>query len=77
MVIWLPEYPFIYLRIESLKIKVIDIQKVKKFIELQERVNREIDTYGQASWTNVEMLEEIGDSLSHEEIEKVTELINN
>lgn len=53
----------------------MDIQKVKKFIELQERVNREIDTYGQASWANVEMLEEIGDSLSYEEIEKVTELI--
>lgn len=55
----------------------MDIQKVKKFIELQERVNREIDTYGEASLSSCNMLEEIGDSLSHEEIEEMIKLINN
>jgi hypothetical protein len=55
----------------------MDIQKVKRFIELQERVNREIDTYGQASSANCDMLEEIGDSLSYEEIKEMIKLINN
>jgi hypothetical protein len=52
----------------------MDIQKVKKFIELQERVNREIDIYGQASQLSCDMLEELGDSLTYEEIQKVTSL---
>ena len=63
---WLHEIGFVYLRIKE--IKAMNIQKVMKFIELQERVNREIEIYGTASSANVEMLEEIGDSLSHEEI---------
>lgn len=52
----------------------MNIQKVKKFIELQERVNREIDTYGEASDSSCNMLEELGDSLTYEEIEKVISL---
>ena len=53
----------------------MNIQKVEKFIELQERVNREIDLYGQASISSCDMLMEIGDDLSSEEIEKVLQLI--
>ena len=53
----------------------MNIQKVERFIELQERVNREIDLYGQASISTCNMLMEIGDSLSHEEVEKVLQLI--
>jgi hypothetical protein len=53
----------------------MDIQKVRKFIELQERVNLEIDTYGQASTSSVDMLEEIGDSLTPEEIDEMMNLI--
>lgn len=52
----------------------MDIQKIKKFIELQERVNREIDNYGEASQLSCDMLEELGDSLTYEEIQKVTSL---
>ena len=53
----------------------MNIQKVEKFIELQERVNREIDLYGEASISSCDMLMEIGDDLSSEEIEKVLQLI--
>jgi hypothetical protein len=53
----------------------MNIQKVERFIELQERVNREIDLYGEASISSCDMLMEIGDSLSHEEVEKVVQLI--
>jgi hypothetical protein len=53
----------------------MNIQKVERFIELQERINREIDLYGQASISSCNMLMEIGDSLSSEEIEKVLQLI--
>jgi hypothetical protein len=53
----------------------MNIQKVERFIELQERINREIDLYGQASISTCNMLMEIGDSLSSEEVEKVLQLI--
>ena len=53
----------------------MNIQKVEKFIELQERVNREIDLYGEASISSCDMLMEIGDDLSSEEIERVLQLI--
>jgi hypothetical protein len=53
----------------------MNIQKVERFIELQERVNREIDLYSQASISTCNMLMEIGDSLSSEEVEKVLQLI--
>ena len=50
------------------------IQKVKRFIELQERANREIDTYGETSTSTMEMLEEIGDSLTPEEIKETIKM---
>lgn len=53
----------------------MNIQKVERYIELQERVNREIDLYGEASISSCDMLMEIGDDLSSEEIEKVLQLI--
>jgi len=52
----------------------MNIQKVRKFIELQERANREIDTYGKTSMSTMEMLEEIGDSLTPEEIEETIKM---
>jgi hypothetical protein len=52
----------------------MNIQKVKRFIELQERANREIDTYGETSMSTMEMLEEIGDSLTPEEIEETIKM---
>jgi hypothetical protein len=63
---------FVYLRI--IKIKIMNIQKVRKFIELQERANREIDTYGKTSMSTMEMLEEIADSLTPEEIEETIKM---
>jgi len=54
---------------------VMNIQKVERFIELQERVNRQIDLYGEASLSDCDMLMEVGDDLSSEEIEKVLQLI--
>ena len=53
----------------------MNIQKVERFIELQERVNRQIDLYGEASLSDCDMLMEVGDDLSSEEIEKVIQLI--
>lgn len=53
----------------------MNIQKVERFIELQERVNRQIDLYGEASSSDCDMLMEVGDDLSSEEIEKVLQLI--
>ena len=54
----------------------MNIQKVERFIELQERVNCQIDLYGEASLSDCDMLMEVGDSLTYEEIDKVLEYVN-
>ena len=53
----------------------MNIQKVERYIELQERVNRELNLYGEVSISSYGMLMEIYYSLSSEEIEKVLQLI--
>lgn len=54
----------------------MNIQKVERFIELQQRVNHQIDLYGEANHSDCDMLMEIGDSLTGEEIQRVVELFN-
>jgi len=49
------------------------MSRAKQFIELQAKVNKEIDTLGQATTTSVNELEWLGDSLTPEEINEVCE----
>ena len=50
------------------------MSKAKQFLELQDKVNNEIDTFGQATTKSVEELDALGKSLTHEEIDEVCEL---
>ncbi len=54
--------------------ETIITDNVKRFFELQEQVNKQIDEQGQAESKLVDELEKIGDNLSHEEIDMVSEL---
>ena len=48
-------------------------ENVRRFIHLQEKANRMIDTYGQCSAEIAEELEIVGDMLSFDEIDAVCE----
>ncbi len=48
--------------------------KIQKFIDLQEKANRMIHTYGQCDWETCFQLEEIGDSLTFDEIDEVSKI---
>ena len=50
------------------------MSKAKQFLELQDKVNNEIDTFGQATIKSVEELDALGKSLTWEEIDEVCEL---
>jgi hypothetical protein len=50
------------------------MSKAKQFLELQDKVNNEIDTFGQATTKSVEELDALGKSLTHKEIDEVCEL---
>lgn len=50
------------------------MSKAKQFLELQDKVNNEIDTFGQATTESVEELEALSKSLTWEEIDEVCEL---
>jgi hypothetical protein len=50
------------------------MSKAKQFLELQDKVNNEIDTFGQATIKSVEELDALGESLTWEEIDEVCEL---
>jgi hypothetical protein len=54
----------------------MNIQKVRRFVELQERANREIEIYGKSSMSTMIMLEEIGDNLTPEEADEVIKLMS-
>ena len=50
----------------------MDISKIDRFIALQERVNRQIDTYGEAEPHVVDEMMELIDTLTPEEMDEVT-----
>ena len=54
--------------------QTIITDNVKRFFELQEQVNKQIDEQGQAESKVADELEEMGDKLSYEEIDSVIEL---
>lgn len=54
--------------------QTIITDNVKRFLELQEKVNNQIDEQGQAESKLVDELEKIGDNLSEQEISMVCEL---
>jgi hypothetical protein len=47
---------------------MVNKEKVFRFLEVQEIVNREIDVYGKASSELVDQLDQLGDDLSTDEI---------
>jgi hypothetical protein len=51
--------------------ETIITDNVKRFLELQEKVNNQIDEQGQAESKLVDELEKIGDDLSYEEQDMV------
>jgi hypothetical protein len=52
---------------------MVNKEKVFRFLEVQELVNREIDVYGKASSELVDQLDQLGDDLSADEIEFLVE----
>jgi hypothetical protein len=50
--------------------------KIQKFIDLQDRANRMIDTYGQCDDETCVELERIGDSLTSDEVDEVCRIYN-
>lgn len=50
------------------------MSKAKQFLQLQAKVNQEIDTLGQATEKSVKELEELGDNLTPKEVEEVCEM---
>jgi hypothetical protein len=52
---------------------MVNKEKVFRFLEVQELVNREIDIYGEASSELVDQLDQLGDDLSADEIEFLVE----
>lgn len=49
------------------------MNKAEQFLQLQAKVNQEIDTLGQATSASVNELETLGDDLTPQEIEEVCE----
>jgi len=56
-----------------LKVKNMTNENVRRFIHLQEKANRMIDTYGQCSSDVADELEMLADMLSFDEIDAVCE----
>jgi len=54
---------------------MVNKEKVFRFLEVQELVNREIDVYGKASSELVDQLDQLGDDLSADEIGFLVEFI--
>lgn len=50
----------------------MDLSKIDRFMELQERANRQIETYGQAEDNTMMDLMELADSLTPDEVDEVT-----
>ena len=56
---------------------MVNKEKVFRFLEVQELVNREIDVYGQASVEIVDLLDQLSDDLNPNEIEFLVEFVLN
>lgn len=52
------------------------MKKIKEFLKLQEQINKQIDSKGEADTDLVEKLEQIGDSLNSHEVELLIEMYN-
>ena len=59
-----------YVMIEILTPIIVRNENVRRFIHLQEKANRMIETYGMCSDDVANELEELGDKLSPEEIDE-------
>ena len=59
-----------YVMIEILTPFIVRNENVRRFIHLQEKANRMIETYGMCSDDIANELEELGDKLSPEEIDE-------
>lgn len=55
---------------------MVNKEKVFRFLEVQELVNREIDVYGQASVEIVDLLDQLSDDLNPNEIEFLVEFVS-
>ena len=55
---------------------MVNKEKVFRFLEVQELVNREIDMYGQASVEIVDLLDQLSDDLNPNEIEFLVEFVS-
>lgn len=53
------------------------MKKIKMFIELQNQINKQIDSKGEADSDLCEKLNKIGDSLNSHECELLIEMWNN
>ena len=53
------------------------MSKALEFIELQNLVNQEIETNGEATKESADKLETLGDSLTDKEIDEVIFIVNN
>ena len=51
-------------------------EKIQKFIDLQDKANRMIDTYGQCDDETFTELERVGDLLTTAEIDEVCRIYN-
>lgn len=49
----------------------MDLNKIDRLFELQERVNRQIDTYGEAEIHTADELMELADALTPDEVSEV------
>ena len=54
----------------------MNISKVKQAVELQKQINTDIDVFGCTSEYNCKMLENLADSMSHEECDLFIELMD-
>lgn len=53
---------------------MLNKERVLRFLEVQNLVNREIDVYGQATEEMADLLDELGDQLTEQDIEYIFEL---
>jgi len=52
------------------------MSNVKKFIELQDKANNDIDQFGQTTSETANELEAVGDALTYPEIDEVIAIYN-
>jgi len=55
---------------------MVNKEKVFRFLEVQELVNKDIDMYGKASSALVAYLDQLSDSLNEDEIEFLCEFVS-